>query len=246
MHVSDLSFLYFGRTGIYVANICIGVGIFALSCLFYIFFAQTFLSLFVIGDEFYETAKIVTIIGITLLMTPVTLKRQISELKLQRYFMPIGSTCIILALASQLMMTTETQTKELKRAEFNDLIHAFNIVITAYGFLINLYPIYDKIEPNQRNHKTILLACTIGLLFCALIYLAFSKMSIEVFGLENLKTNILTNMDNGSMLFLITKVLFLIIFICAIPFSNIVPKRCILNIYEETVNATISTNLSQN
>ena len=81
MHISDLSFLYFGRTGIFIANICIGVGLFAMSSLFYIFFAQTFLSLFVIEEEFYETAKVFTIIGLTLLETPVTLKRQISELR---------------------------------------------------------------------------------------------------------------------------------------------------------------------
>ena len=48
------------------------------------------------------------------------------------------------------VVTAESLAEEQQgeRANFNDLIHAFNIVITAYGFLINLYPIYDKIEPN--------------------------------------------------------------------------------------------------
>ena len=39
VHVSDLSYLFFGRIGIYLANICIGLGMYAMSTLFYIFFA---------------------------------------------------------------------------------------------------------------------------------------------------------------------------------------------------------------
>ena len=126
------------------------------------------------------------------------------------------------------------------------MIHAFNIVITAYGFLINLYPIYDKIEPSQRNHSTILQACAMGTLFSALVYLAFRYMSAKVFGMQHLYANLLENMDNDNIFFIVVKLLFLLIFACAIPFNVIVPKRCMLNIIEESAYATISTNLSQN
>ena len=141
---------------------------------------------------------------------------------------------------------TEQNQEEDKRADFNDLIHAFNIVITAYGFLINLYPIYDKIYPSQRNHKTIMLAVGMGTLFSALIYLAFSYMSAQVFGMQHLHANLLENMDNDNFFHVVVKLLFLLIFACAIPFNVNVPKRCMLNIIEELMDATISTNLSQN
>ena len=85
-----------------------------------------------------------------------------------------------------------------------------------------------------------------GMLFSALVYLAFSYMSAKVFGMENLRANLLENMDNGNMFFVSVKLLFLLIFACAIPFNVIVPKRCILNIIEESAYATVSTNLNQN
>ena len=105
-------------------------------------------------------------------------------MEIQRYLTPLGVICVIIVLTSELVVSTKPERAELqKESKFDDIIHSFNIVVTAYGFLINLYPIYDSIEPSKRNHRTILLACMVGLGFGAIVYLAFSAMSAEVFGL---------------------------------------------------------------
>ena len=183
MHLSDLSFLFFGRTGIYLSNGAIGLGMFAMSALFYVFFAQTLLSIIYVPEEEYGFAKAVTIIALTVLQTPVTLKRQISEFRVQRYFSPTGVSCVIFVLATQLGSEV---TAPAEPSDLISLVHSFNIVVTAYGFLINLYPIYDKLEPQKRTHGTILLASGVALSFGAFVYLAFSLMSAEVFGMGNL------------------------------------------------------------
>ena len=64
---------------------------------------------------------------------------------------------------------------------------AFNIILCAYGYIINLYPIYDKLEPSQRNHQTLLLCCLVALIFSAGVYTAFAWLASSVFGLNSLK-----------------------------------------------------------
>ena len=116
---------------------------------------------------------------------------------------------------------------------------SFNITIASYGFLINYYPIYDKIEPKIRTHKIGLLATLLALLFTVVTYYAFAHLSVACFGIENIRQNILGNFDD-NVLSIIVKLTFLVIFLCAIPFNFFPLKVCALNFIEELKQNRIS------
>ena len=114
------------------------------------------------------------------------------------------------------------------------ILDSFNICIASYGFLINLYPIYDKLYPDIRTPKNGLKASASALIFCGLIYISFAYVSIKCFGIENISQNIFSNLSDSGFLSQFVKVLFLLIFICAIPFNIYPLKECVINfIYKD-------------
>ena len=122
-----------------------------------------------------------------------------------------------------------------------DFADAFNIILTAYGYIINLYPIYDKLEPSIRSPRVLMIACTLALLFTAFVYTAFGWLAAEVFGIQNLKQNIFSNFEgHEDLLSQAVKILFLVMFVCAIPFNVHPTKLCFLNIIEEARNGSVS------
>ena len=100
--LTDLSYIFFGRAGIYLSNTFIGIGLLGSTLLFYIFFAQTLLSMFDVNKRQYDECYCSIVITLALLQTPVALKRQISELSLQRILSPMGVTCVLLVLMTQI------------------------------------------------------------------------------------------------------------------------------------------------
>ena len=68
-----------------------------------------------------------------------------------------------------------------------EYMDAFNIIITAYGYMINLLPIFDKIEPVKRTPSNLLTAVCWALAFSVSVYTLFAALSIECFGIDNLK-----------------------------------------------------------
>ena len=100
--LTDLSYIFFGRAGIYLSNTFIGIGLLGSTLLFYIFFAQTLLSMFDVNKRQYDEFYCSIVIALALLQTPVALKRQISELSLQRILSPMGVTCVLLVLMTQI------------------------------------------------------------------------------------------------------------------------------------------------
>ena len=67
-----------------------------------------------------------------------------------------------------------------------DSVSAVNIMVTAYGFAINFYPLYDKLEPGQRTHKNMLLATTNGLGIASTSYCLLIWFSTSLFGLKHI------------------------------------------------------------
>ena len=100
VQLSDLSYLFMGRTGIFMVSGFMSMGLFGICVLFYLFFAQTLLSIFPIekGSTTYFWSKAGIIITLVLAQFPVALKRQISEMSIQRFFMPIGVVSVLLVL----------------------------------------------------------------------------------------------------------------------------------------------------
>jgi len=128
----------------------------------------------------------------------------------------------------------------------------FNITISSYGFLINFYSLYDKLEPQLRTHKNGFVSSFYALLFTAFVYISFAYLSVQCFGEGNIEQNILKNFritsstpKEEAVLALIVKVLFLIVFLCTIPFNFFPLKICLLNLIEELRCQRISKSLSK-
>ena len=118
-------------------------------------------------------------------------------------------------------------------------IDAFNIILTAYGFIINLYPVYDKLEVDKRNEKNILSAVLVAMLFSALMYIMFAQFAKFNFGEEVLKPNVFQNFDSGFVS-IILKLLFLLIFLCALPFNIHPVRNCLMTFLQELMTGEVS------
>jgi len=94
----------------------------------------------------------------------------------------------------------------------------FNIAISSYGFLVGFYPMYDKIYPEKRTPRNGLLAIAVALSLTAFVYVTFAKLSIFCFGIDNIQQNVFENLDSG-ILSQSVKIIFLLVFLCAIPFN---------------------------
>lgn len=77
---------------------------------------------------------------------------------------------------------------------FERYIDCFNISISSFGFLINFYPIYDKLRPSIRSPATGRMATLIALSVTAMIYIFFAYLAISNFGIDQIKQNVFENL----------------------------------------------------
>ena len=124
------------------------------------------------------------------------------------------------------------------------IFDCFNISISSYGFLIGFYPMYDKINPSKRTPKNGLTATAVALILTCLTYVSFTKLSILCFGVDNIKQNIFENLnDSNDFLSQSVKVIFLVIFLCSLPFHIYLVKLFVFNFIEEIRSNRISKDL---
>ena len=124
------------------------------------------------------------------------------------------------------------------------IFDCFNITISSYGFLIGFYPMYDKIKPSKRTPKNGFMATAVALILTCLVYVSFAQLSILCFGVDNIKQNIFENLsDSNDFLSQSVKVIFLVIFLCALPFNIYPVKLCVFNFVEEIRFNRISKDL---
>lgn len=103
---------------------------------------------------------------------------------------------------------------------------------------------YDKIKPSQRTPKNGLFATAVALILTCLVYVSFAQLSILCFGVDNIKQNVFENLsDSNDFLSQSVKVIFLVIFLCALPFNIYPVKLCVFNFVEEMRSNRISKDL---
>ena len=79
-----------------------------------------------------------------------------------------------------------------------------------------------------------------------MVYVSFAKLSIICFGIDNIKQNVFENMsDSSDFLSQAVKVIFLMIFLCALPFNIYPVKLCVFNFVEEIRSNKISRDLDE-
>jgi amino acid permease len=59
-------------------------------------------------------------------------------------------------------------------------IEALSIILTSYGFIYNLFPIYISIE--GRNNTKGMQAISMALFIVCIVYVGFSILAIDVYG----------------------------------------------------------------
>ena len=95
-----------------------------------------------------------------------------------------------------------------------------------------MYPVYDKLEVEKRNEKNILSAVLVAMIFSALMYGGFAEFAALNFGLKDIKPNVFQNFENG-IISIILKLLFLLIFLCALPFNIHPVRNCMITFIQE-------------
>ena len=90
-----------------------------------------------------------------------------------------------------------------------------------------------------------MLATSTALILTMTVYLTFSQMAISYFGVNNIQQNIFENFSHDfDPLSQLLKVVFLVIFFCALPFNLHPLKICMLSLIEEFRSARISRELN--
>ena len=105
-------------------------------------------------------------------------------------------------------------------------LDCLNISVTSYGFMLNFFPIYSSMK--ERNNKNAISSVFLAITFVFLSYGIFAFVAYLSFGLE-VSPNIFDNLKQDDGIFSIAiRILFLVIFICNLPFTFLAGKECCL------------------
>ena len=118
---------------------------------------------------------------------------------------------------------------------------SISIIVSSYAFIINFFPIYSSLE--KRSNTNGIMAAAMALLFCFIVYISFSFLAYYSYG-ENLNANIFENIQREQGLASIfIRVLFLVIFLCNIPFIFLPGKEAFLIMVDEFMTRSMSLSL---
>ena len=172
---------------------------------------------------------------------PNILKKRLHELKISSILLFSGVVILVLMFGYRVLFTepTEVGKPHIQRAtKESGILDSLAIIITSYGFVINFFPVYQSIDRRSNGKAT--LASFMALIFCFIVYIFFSFMAWYVYG-DTLHANIFDNIqkeDTFSSIFI--RSLFLLIFICNIPFLFLPGKEAMLIMIDEYMTCSMS------
>ena len=109
------------------------------------------------------------------------------------------------------------------------MIDSLNIAVASYGFVINLFPIQSGMKKKSDITKSV----TVSLAFVIFAYTMLGLLSALSFGILNVKPSIFENLQSDQSWFsVVLRCLFMLIFICNIPFIFFPGKQAILSVIE--------------
>lgn len=116
--------------------------------------------------------------------------------------------------------------------KLSNFIDSVNISITSYGFIINLFPIRQQMSDQSKS--SVVLAVSLALAFCFISYVLLTGLAIGIFGEHNIKQSLFDNLedDHGALTQAI-RIVFLVIFLCNIPYLFYPGKLSVLNVFQE-------------
>jgi len=246
----------FGRSSIYLINILIAFVIFGILILYMILFSNISLSLLPAGlsrdpltqnwMEWVATQKATYIVLVTLISVQTMLKKSLAELKFQSRILFVGVLTLLAILAIKQFEERAPGANVViqKKLELEGFIDAINITLTSYGFIINLFPIASQMK--EQSYNNVMSSIFIALCFCFSAYLILALLAQNLFG-SNIQVSLFDNMkDDRGILSVGVRCLFLIIFLCNIPYLFFPGKMSILNALQEFRFNVFSKVLEQN
>ena len=103
-----------------------------------------------------------------------------------------------------------------------------NILLTSYGFIINLFPASQQLAVN--SYSNVMTSVILAISFCFMSYLVLTLLVINVYGEENICKNLFDNLSGeNNILSIGIRILFMIIFLNNIPFLFYPGKLSVLN-----------------
>jgi amino acid permease len=195
-----------------------------------------------LGEVWYSSKTIyVIIVGLILLF--VVLKKDLAELKWVSWLLFLSIGIFIFMSLSLLLFDPRF---EVDPNASNDIwapknqvatFGAFCTIMVAYGYQINIFPIYDSLkEKTTSNFKK---SQTIGLLLTTGIYLTFSMIAILLFR-GSISSDVLDNFGailtpKGRPYFesRVIQVSFIVVLFCHIPFLFYAGKEGLCIVVDE-------------
>jgi amino acid permease len=120
----------------------------------------------------------------------------------------------------------------------SSVLDSVSIIVTAYAFVINFYPIYSSLD--KRTNENGLLSVSMAMIFCCCVYITFSLMAISVYGsatnpdlFQNIKLE--TNWTSYAI-----RGIFLVTFLVNISFMFYPGKEALLTMIDEITNKSLS------
>ncbi len=202
-----MAFVCLGRPSVFVINFIIVAGTTLGIIMYILFFTKISTSLMIdlmvaIGSNKNDptvwfiifTSKIFYCVLLFIILLKFTLKKQVKELKLTSIILFVGVISLVVIFIVKVLFKNSLDHGSVDQTSAvytkGSVIDSVSIIVSAYGFILNFFPVYVSIE--GRNNKKALQSTSMALLFCLLIYVSFSYLAVETYG-TNLNPNIFMN-----------------------------------------------------
>lgn len=257
----EMGYMVQGRNSIFSVGFIQFINAFFLCILYFIVFgdttAQLMANLFNDGvqDPFWTERYFYDLI-LGACMLPVVLKKELAELEWLSWvlFASIGIFVILNLWQLLFDKNFSSQAAGLHKDEdiwlpnhgFGRTLNAVSVVMVAYSYQCNLFPIYTSLR--EKTNEQYMKANNYGLLLTLFIYITVAIISVAMFGVD-VGSVVLENIGqarhNGKAFWegYITQLAFVILLACHIPFIFFAGKEGLLIIVDEIDRRSISNAL---
>ena len=247
----ELGFVCMGKFAIYVIAGAIFISGIGCIMIYLIVFGDVSASLakqaLTSDEESIMTTRAIYVLAISILMTPLCLKKMLSEMKIVSILLFVSIGIFIIVFIIQLASGTNENHDETYgqyyKVDFNmALVTGLNIIVLAYSYQINLFPTYNSLGAIKSN-ETGLNAVMIGTGLSFLIYSTLGVLAIYIFG-SSLDPSVLTNVDEETNVYsIVIRVTFLVVLGCHIPYMFFPTKESFLIIVDEAQKGSMAKEL---
>ncbi|CDW86951.1 UNKNOWN [Stylonychia lemnae] len=252
----EIAYICLGRPSIFIINFVITAATSLIVTMYALLFSKICVSFAqsLFGDtsnsdnpfEQMITMRFFYVILLYIILMPFVLKKNFKELKLTSILLIVGVISMLLIFFAKANFKSYFINENDKKVDIyqkGSIVDSIFIVLTAYGYILNYYPIFSQLE--VKTNKNGYLSPLLAMIFCFITYLSFSYFAMETYG-EYLNPNIFENIQVESNIpSYFIRLIFLAIFICNIPFIFLPGKECLLMSIDEGRNKTISKQIER-